>query len=197
MKDHNITPVNVALKLLIFAFLFVAASALLSGCISMEKAAEKATKTEERAKYTNARIKAKYPHVSAFDCSTWFPVAESEVIPGKEEVTESEETQTETVPCKDEQGNTVEYVEVPKVRVVTRTVHRTDTIKVRDTAKEQALQLEKGLLQADTTAKNATIKAAQQQAAEYKSERNKAYWALGIVALAIGGLLLLKFLKPF
>jgi hypothetical protein len=174
---------------------------LISSCISTEKAARKATKDEEAAKYTNGLIKAKYPLVSSSDCAEWYPIKEK-IVTKRDTVKTLVTVPGDSIPCPPVKDEKTGKVYTPKVKCpdvsyfqeqITELTEKTQ----ESTAKVETANLTINRLAADTTAKAATIKQTQQQAADYKAERNKAYWALGIVAVVIGGFIVLKFLKPF
>lgn len=103
---------------------------LLSGCMSVKKA--------EKVMRANPTELAKL-------CADCFPVKESEVIEGKRDTLFSEVTKIDTLKVEvlaDCPDGTKVVVDCPPNKVIYRDViiNKTDTIKVRDTAKEQVLQ---------------------------------------------------------
>lgn len=167
---------------------------LASGCTSLEKAVKVATKTEANAIHTQKAITSKYKAVTAAECHEVFPVAESEVIQGRE-TTEETTTQDKpvVVPCKDAAGHPVQQVECPGAVTVWRTVTRVDTIRIRSTAYEYVLQstIDKGKAEL-LTEKKAHLKTMVSRD-KYKRQRNTMLAIGGLVIAAVIGLGVLRF----
>ncbi|MBF9252499.1 hypothetical protein I2I11_04265 [Pontibacter sp. 172403-2] len=178
-------------------FIFCCILLLASSCApSLEKAISTATKTQANATTTQNAIHAAWPSVTADFAHRVYAPKAGETIKGKEQV--SEKTTTEppvTVPCKDEQGQPVQQVECPPAKVTIRTVYRTDTLRVIDTAAQALAQIEVDTLEAKLIRAQTLLQNETSEKLTYKEERNKAYGALAIIAAIFVGVMILVFFR--
>ena len=169
---------------------------LVSSCISLDKAIRVATKSESHAEATQQALNDKHRLVVAENCATLYPIAESEVIPGKEQVAEETVEDTPvTVPCEDSKGQPVKAVTCPPAKTTIRTVTRTDTIKVRDTAKEASLLLREERVKEELLAEKKAHLGTMEERSKYKKQRNQAYIGLLVLGIFLAGLFYLRVIR--
>ncbi|PTX14477.1 hypothetical protein C8N40_111142 [Pontibacter mucosus] len=159
---------------------------MVSSCISLDKAIQVATKSESHAEATQQALNDKHRLVVAENCSQLYPVAESEVIPGKEEVAEETVEDTPvTVPCKDSKGQSIKEVVCPPAKTTIRTVTRTDTIRVRDTAKEASLLLREERVKEELLREKKAHLLTMEERDKYKKQRNTLLYIVGIAVVLV------------
>jgi len=184
-------------KLLIFWFY-----CLLIFCCSCSPSLEKAimttTKTQVNAETTQNAIHKVYPGVTAVFYARTYPIRETSttII---DTLRVPVEVKGDSIPCPQVVDKVTGKSYTPMVKCPDLTYYATTIREQKETIQESSASLEVAHIQADTLQAKLTreqtlrqIDVTEKEA--YKDERNKAYWALGILALLIGAGLVAKFL---
>lgn len=172
---------------------------MVSSCISTEKAADKATKDEAAAKYTNALIKAKHPLVSASDCAEWYPIKET-VITKRDTIRKEVTIPGDSIPCPPVTDTKTGKVYVPKVKCpdvsyfqeqITELTEKTQ----ESTAKVETANLTINKVKAELLAEKAAHLLTMEERDKYKKQRNQAYIGLLVLGIFLAGLFYLGVIR--